>query len=272
MQAATGGGTLQQRIDVLTQLHGDDSETLRTEVSKLLQQEGSAVPYGSSPGTPGPSNQQGPSGSSTPLASSRSSRNSKPLKPFSTPLQQPRGTPQPSYSQRTSSSLNPNRAAPPPPTRVPLSTNAVPVPPLTGITDARYQAMYTTFPSRMRLGTSSLMQPHALPNPSKAPVVEAPPPIIGKRSRAAVNYAELEGTAPVVIEEEDTGGMMPKKALNVSISLPPTPAEPAPKQVWGDGKSYLGVLPPGNMVTVQPAIKTKHQVLFVLHFGSIRTC
>jgi chromatin structure-remodeling complex subunit SFH1 len=99
------------------------------------------------------------------------------------------------------------------------------------------------------------MQPNALAASGKG---DNTPAAAGKRSRAAVNYAELEGLAADLVEEEPKGGMVPKRGL-VPGTLGGGAVEA--KQAWGDGKSYLGVLPPGNMVIVQQAIKTKHQVL-----------
>jgi len=84
----------------------------------------------------------------------------------------------------------------------------------------------------------------------------------GKRQRSTVNYAELGQISDA--DDDDTDdprskrgvsgvpGMQPKKSL-VEGQL----------QMWGDGKSYLGVLPPANMVTVQPAVKTKHAASYV---------
>lgn len=85
----------------------------------------------------------------------------------------------------------------------------------------------------------------------------------GKRQRSTVNYAELGQLSDA--DDDDTDeprskrgvsgvpGMQPKKSL-VEGQL----------QMWGDGKSYLGVLPPANMVTVQPAVKTKHAASYVI--------
>lgn len=259
MSASTPNVDLQQRINVLRTQYGDNSEGLRDAVAQLLQREGlgqtslGGSSYGAAPSTPVAGLSQ--AGASTPLLhSSRSGRIIKPSKPFTTPAAAARPSPYPASHHRPSSSLNPNRAPPPPP-RLPLSTSAAPVPPLTAITETRYQAQYTTYPSRMRLGTSSLMQPNALAASGKG---DNTPAAAGKRSRAAVNYAELEGISAEVAEEEPKGGMVPKRGL-----VPGTPGGAAveAKQAWGDGKSYLGVLPPGNMVIVQQAIKTKHQVL-----------
>ncbi|GAA5850750.1 hypothetical protein JCM5353_000220 [Sporobolomyces roseus] len=215
-------------------------------------------------------------GTSTPT--SRSGRSIRPVKQYVTqtqPQSAPTKPPRPS-------TLNPhahsNRNGNPPPIKHQLASTPHPVLPLTRITQPPHQAkqaMFTTYPTRMRLGTSSLMQPSALaPAAALQAAVEAGQPIRGsgastpvggggglggggKRQRSTVNYAELGQISDA--DDDDTDdprskrgvsgvpGMQPKKSL-VEGQL----------QMWGDGKSYLGVLPPANMVTVQPAVKTKH--------------
>lgn len=206
----------------------------------------------------------------------RSGRASKQTKPF-VPLAGP------TRVARPSSSLNPNNlppAPPPPPQQHPLSDSPKVVFPLTRITgpgNEAKQATFTTYPTRMRLGTSSLMQPNAFASQAQAatpaPGTGANTPMGGvKRQRTTVNYAELEQFPDVLdemISDEEGGpprkrgpsgtpGLQPKKNL---LSGAVTPAKP---EVWGDGKSYLGSLPPGNLVQVQPVKQTKHLPTYVL--------
>lgn len=251
----TPSNHLQQRIDVLRAQHGE-TPALQEAVARLLQSEGGVggatqgyTAYGAGPSTP----QAGLHGASTP--SSRSGRAIKPVKHFTTPGPASRSTPQPGQHYRPSSSLNPHahRPAPPPAARVPLSSDTAPVPPLTAIADPRYQAQYSTYPARMRLGTSALMQPNVFAASGKGDAAAPPPPGAGKRARASVNYAELEGMAGDE-QEEARDGLVPKRGLM------PGQSGGEPNVVWGDGKSYLGAMPPGNMVVVQPAIRTKHGV------------
>ena len=221
-------------------------------------------------------------GSSTPV--SRSGRFIRPVKQYVTQTQ-PQSAPS---KPPRSSVLNPHhqnssRNANPPSIKHQLATTPQPVLPLTRITQTPHQAkqaMFTTYPTRMRLGTSSLMQPSALaPAAALQAAVEAGQPVRGsgtstpigggggvaggKRQRSTVNYAELGQLSDA--DDDDTDeprskrgvsgvpGMQPKKSL-VEGQL----------QMWGDGKSYLGVLPPANMVTVQPAVKTKHAASYVI--------
>ncbi|GAA5925861.1 Sfh1p [Sporobolomyces koalae] len=210
---------------------------------------------------------------STPTTS-RSGRAIKPVKQYQI-QHQPQSQSSSSRPSR-SSALNPNSSSRSVPVRHQLGTTAHPVLPLTRITQAGHegkQGMFTSYPTRMRLGTSSLMQPSALA-PAAAAVQAAVEggvptrgsgtstpiglgPGAGKRQRSTVNYAELGQISDPEDDDPDeprskrgtsgVPGIVPKKAL-VERDLQP----------WGDGKSYLGVLPPGNMVTVQPAVKTRH--------------
>ena len=174
-------------------------------------------------------------------------------------------TPAGGYARPGSSSLNPN--APRAPTRVQLSSSALPVPPLSRIAEPRFQAMYSTYPARMRLGTSSLMQPNAFAASGTGTSTPGPP-VSSKRSRV-INYAEIEGLEDSEDESNDSdvkaakraafGGMVPKRVLALGGG------STEKDKVWGDGKSYLGVLPPGNLVVVQSVKPTKHVPLCVLH-------
>ncbi|GAA5978127.1 hypothetical protein JCM5350_007405 [Sporobolomyces pararoseus] len=250
------------------------------------------------------------SGMNTPTTTtSRSGRAIKPVKQY-----------QPSSSQSQSSrpskpsSLNPNavtnntrgggggggnKESVVVNTKFQLSNSNQPVLPLTKITQtsSTQQAMFTTYPTRMRLGTTSLMQPAAVqPSPlsqqTQTPLdsgTSTPTAILGgKRQRSTVNYAELgqlsdgngefdgddfmEEAAPSSSSRSKRGAsssiipsIVPKKSLVPNSTLPETPqpvqAQQQQFQIWGDGKSYLGVLPPGNLVTVQPITahsKTRH--------------
>ena len=91
----------------------------------------------------------------------------------------------------------------------------------------------------MRLGTSSLMQPNALAASGRGETgaASANP---NKRART-VNYSDLAGEGDFDGDEEGRvrgGGRE--------------------REVWGDGRSYLGVLPPGSLVRVQEAKPTRH--------------
>ncbi|GJN90717.1 hypothetical protein Rhopal_003731-T1 [Rhodotorula paludigena] len=218
--------------------------------------------------------------------STRSGRQVKPVKPYTAPAQ----------PTRARSSLNPHKnaaahaaalaaaaaAGPPlPPQRHPLSAGTGAVPPLTRITgrgNEAKQALFTTYPARMRLGTSSLVQPSALGKDGPAAGKDAAgtgsagtgasTPIItgSRRVRSTVNYADLENLDDPEDDsdaEHGAGGRLKRggsgtpgvAAKKAKVETPK--AEPKP-EVWGDGKSYLGVLPPGNLVQVQPVKATKH--------------
>lgn len=180
-------------------------------------------------------------------------------------IQQQLQSQQPHFS-RPSSSLNPN-AFRPPPKAMPLSSSHLPVPPLSKISDSRYQALYTTYPARMRLGTSSLMQPNFLAASGNG--TNTPGPGDRKRGRNAVNYAELEGMEDSELDGDDLEGrsrrasintsgiaaMVPKRNLGIVGAVSNSGGD---KTIWGDGKSYIGVSPPGNLVIVQAAKPAKH--------------
>lgn len=275
--------SLQEKITVLSQQFGNDSTGLRHAVDQLVQahklQLGQQTSYQSAPSASTSANPSANStsvgggggatgsGQATPPVQAMSSRG-RPIRasqPYgaapTTPLVpslNPRSSTPSSHANppRVSSSLNPHayRA----PTRVPLSNSALPVPPLSRVSEDRFQAMYTTYPARMRLGVSPLMQPNYLAaagngSTSTPGGAERGSSGIGnKRVRTAVNYAEIEGG----VGEEEEGGMVPKRALGLLQT-----GAGAEKAVWGDGKSYLGVLPPGDLVVVQQAKLTKYQTL-----------
>ncbi|KAI5474587.1 chromatin structure-remodeling complex subunit SFH1 [Pseudohyphozyma bogoriensis] len=258
--------TLQQQIDALKPHYPNDQEGLRRAVESLIARDhaqrqalGGAIPsyppHPSTPGpsTPGPSTSAAGGGTATPTVSSRG-RVIKPTKPFITPIAAPRPTPPPATlppptAHPRPSSLNPN-APPRPPARFPLSTatNDAPVPPLSRIAHPRYQSLYSTYPARLRLGTSSLMQPNSFASSSSGP--SSQPTATGKRSRTTINYAELE-MAQMEDSEDDGNDSATKRAMLGKKAA-------AGGGQWGDGKSYLGVLPPGRMVVVQAVKPTKH--------------
>jgi chromatin structure-remodeling complex subunit SFH1 len=217
------------------------------------------------------------SGMSTPIATtSRSGRAIKPVKQYQT-QSTPQSLPTSSRPPRPSA-LNPHassRGVAVPPIKHQLGTTAHPVLPLTRITQTGHegkQAMFTSYPTRMRLGTSSLMQPSALaPAAALQGAIDggvgpargsgASTPIggggAGKRQRSTVNYAELGQLSDA--DDDDTDEPRSKRgASGVPAIVPKSSLVQRDLQPWGDGKSYLGVLPPGNMVTVQPAVKTRH--------------
>ena len=190
----------------------------------------------------------------------------RPIKPAkridsAAPGFRPHDSPLPGFPQR---GMGSNRFQQPPNGKIPLSSLGISVPPLSAITDPRYQAMYTTYPSRMRLGTSSLMQPNYLAvstNAGDASAGTSAP----RRPRHVVNYAEIEGLEDSEDETNDVEGVHTRKR--------PAPPGMVPKRnggesetskpQWGDGKSYLGVPAPEHLVLVQRATPTKHGNLSV---------
>lgn len=251
------------QLTALAQQYGTDDAGFKQAVNAVTQREraaGVAQGMGAFQANPQPSRAQAQP-APTPGMSSRG-RPLKPTKPYSSPAPIPRASPAPAFQpatpstsfSRPPSSLNPNVHRMP--TRIPLSTAPTPVPPLSRISDPRYQGYYSTYPARMRLGTSSLMQPNAL---SASGTGSNTPSAAGnKRSRTIINYAEIEGLEESEDESNDSdarggkrmAGMVPRRALGLQGV--------GDKAVWGDGKSYLGVLPPGNLVIVQAARLTKH--------------
>lgn len=200
------------------------------------------------------------SSTSTPQISSRG-RQIKPARRIDPTAPPPRyyDSPASHYSNRG------NTTSRPPTAKVPLSSLGLSVPPLSLIADARYQAMYTTYPSRMRLGTSSLMQPNYLAvstnggDPATTASGSAP-----RRPRHVINYAEIEGLEDSEDETNDNEGMGTRKRPAPPGMVPKRQGESdTSKAQWGDGKSYLGVPPPEHLVIVQRATTTKHGNLSV---------
>ena len=257
--------SLQQRIDALGVQHGTNTPEFHAAVHVLMAQNHGPTPTTSAysyPATPSSLHQ---ASQGTPQVSSRG-RTIKPSKPFSQMQSTPKGPPPttatPAFARAGSSSLNPN--APRPSTRVPLSHSGVPVPPLTRVADSRFQALHSTYPSRMRLGTSSLMQPNAFA--ASGTGTSTPGPVASSKRARVINYAEIEGLDDSDDESNDAevkarravfGGMVPKRLMALAGG------GDGKEKVWGDGKSYLGVLPPGNLVVVQSVKPTKHVALCV---------
>lgn len=178
---------------------------------------------------------------------------------------------------------------------------------------ASTQALMSTFPSRIRLGTSTLMQPSVLSQPKEAaprpsvvpaappqapapaptpttqapstPVPEIPPEYgLGRRARAqAVNYSE---SGPLDFEE-DIKDQSPAPEANLTsrgrslASRKDSKHQPLAStssailtngkdkearqqsavqavQKWIPPRSYLDSAPPGNLVLVEPAKRTRH--------------
>ncbi|GAA5941229.1 hypothetical protein JCM3775_006654 [Rhodotorula graminis] len=238
---------------------------------------------------------------SSAVGSTRSGRQVKPVKPYTAPTQPIRARSglnplSKAHAHAAIAAANTPLGPPPPPQRHPLSLAPGAVPPLTRITghgNERKQAMFTTFPARMRLGTSTLVQPN-VPGPSSSNAAAKEPtssagtgantPILApgtRRIRSTVNYADLEnldddldldsdapGAADArkrgasgtpagsrkrgALAEQQAGGGTPGPGQQQTAKVDGKP------EVWGDGKSYLGVLPPGNLVQVQPTKGTKH--------------
>ena len=143
--------------------------------------------------------------------------------------------------------------------------------PLTAINNPNYQSMFTTYPTRMRLGTTSLMQPNYLAG-KDSNLSQSNGNL--KRSRTAVNYAEMEANGAG--EDSDEDSMESDSARQHRKKYIPTPSlgaalhrkqfesaghqsvETIEEANWGDGKSYLGVTPPANLILVQKANTTRH--------------
>lgn len=245
------------------------------------------------------------SGSTTPASgATRSGRVVKPVKPYTAPVQPARGSSARVMQGGAARSLvgggHANAAVPtgppPPPQRHPLALTLSAVPPMTRITgpgNEAKQAIFTTYPARMRLGMSTLMQPNAFAAAAPASAATSngtsagaggasgtgganTPVVPGKRQRTTINYADFENLDDLLDGDEDDdhhpnnnnnararrGQSSTPAAQQVRGKVAATPAAAPPKpEYWGDGKSYLGALPPGNLVQVQPVKTTKHLAL-----------
>ncbi|KAM0752653.1 SNF5-domain-containing protein [Meredithblackwellia eburnea MCA 4105] len=305
MQAPT---SLQSAINLLAQQYGPNTKEYHQQVSAFLQAHAVAInphlppPVLAPPSAPVPVPVPAPQ-SQTPTPVSSRGRLLRPTKPFTTTPSTPRPrhqTPpgagsasssslvQQQQQQQQSSHLNPYQ---PPriPTRfqlggssdevVPPLSSICPPPPGSGAdTTSRFQAMFTTLPARMRLGTSGLMQPSlfggggdkdSLGGASGAGGAGLGAPTGGEREGSkrarTVNYAEMAGED--FGDDDDFGGGgggrrgLPKRVVALaSGSVGNDKPHATDKTVWGDGKTYLGTLPPGNLVVVQQAKGTRHVV------------
>lgn len=155
----------------------------------------------------------------------------------------------------------------------PLSSNSAPHKPQTAI--APGQALHTTFPSRMRMGVSSLMQPLPPPGDNSDPMfgrsVAAPVDYgFGSRrsGRATANqrrYVEEASDADDDSEDDDNGSGTP---LRIRASSPrrqaaggssrATPAQGPPSEPPEIPGQRLGLPPPANKLSVKRASKTPH--------------
>lgn len=149
----------------------------------------------------------------------------------------------------------------------PLTRKTEPLPPFHPVHHG--QARATTYPSRLRLGTTSLLQPLGQNGQvAGGGGASAASAIIAKRTRGtAINYAELEtldDPAPSPDSDDDgqttaRGRRLAAKrkqeaAANAAATPPPEKKAPA-----GGGRSFLGQVVPPNLIHVEQARKTRHQ-------------
>lgn len=132
------------------------------------------------------------------------------------------------------------------------------------------QASLTTYPSRMRFGVSSLVQPGAT-SIATADANGASTPGGGSGGGGnggqggtgrgkGINYAELDG--PDSEDEEYTvRSNNRKKSSASSMGMVPKRGILHDGIVGGDGNSYLGGSMPEDLISAQRAIPTKHRYL-----------
>lgn len=153
----------------------------------------------------------------------------------------------------------------------PMSDTPAPVRPFQPI--GRGQAKFTTFPSRMKCGVTTLMQP--VPEGPDFAVYAPPAATSGRRSEAvAANTSRSTGrraaAARLVYREESEheseeeseeaesegeGGEEKEEGEGKD------PQEDSKEEPEEEKRNYLGLPPPGNKVMVQPAITTAHSYL-----------
>ena len=158
-----------------------------------------------------------------------------------------------------------------------------PLPPFTPLHDT-LQAGMTTYPSRVKLGTTNLMQP--------IPIKNVKPEVLtyvqhgGRRNRSAINYAEVENLDPEPdmdasdLDEAETQNLtargrqmyLQKKqaekeaaaaAAGSNRSTPQPQAQPEPRLPKAPAKSFLGKDVPGNLVIAEPAKRARHVYPYV---------
>ncbi|KDN35410.1 hypothetical protein K437DRAFT_260377 [Tilletiaria anomala UBC 951] len=143
----------------------------------------------------------------------------------------------------------------------PLSNTSAPVPPFHMI--GKGQALHTTFPSRMKVGVTTLMQPTP-----EGPDLYVPPALPGRRgaevsTRAGVQprraaaartyYHEDSGEDDD--EEEDESEEDARKGGQDAKAG--TPAEGEAEEE--SKKNFLGLPPPGNKIMIQGVQRTRHE-------------
>ncbi|KAH8928229.1 SNF5-domain-containing protein [Atractiella rhizophila] len=150
-----------------------------------------------------------------------------------------------------------------------ITTSTDPLPPYHPVGTG--QARFTTYPNRLKLGTTGLVQPLAA---KEVPLGFAPAAggggggggtgtptasssVLGKRQRTVVNYAEIEGPDDDESDDSDytgegRGGRRRRTAAKVQEQKT---SEDMP---WGEGRNFLGAKPPGNLIYSKVAPRTQH--------------
>lgn len=176
----------------------------------------------------------------------------------------------------------------------PLTKKEDPAPAYTPLSSTS-QAKYTTYPSRLKLGCTMLMQPITQSNSSSklsgiTDLAALHAYGAGKRTRTQVSYAEVEqlddpvedvpsgedefGTATTargrvlaqqkrVTSTDGTNtpaGMSTRGTSNANLTQAQIAAALAPP-----AKSWLGQAVPGNLIMIEPARRTRHVYAFVVY-------
>ena len=140
------------------------------------------------------------------------------------------------------------------------------------------QALHTTYPSRLRTGSTLLMQPILSASSAVQGAGDGGPRSGGgtvSRSRRslAINYAEPpsgdEGLDAGAIDSEDSdfiasGGV--RTSIRRAGRPPGTPYGRGTPQPGGSGEldqSYLGMIPPSRFIIPKPVLPTAHEYLYV---------
>ena len=140
------------------------------------------------------------------------------------------------------------------------------------------QALHTTYPSRLRTGSTLLMQPNL--NATSAALGAGDGGLRGgggaagrSRRSTAINYAEPpsadEGLDAGAIDSDDSD-FVASGGVRTSIrraGRPPggTPyGRGTPQPASGElDQSYLGMIPPSRFITAKPVLPTAHEYLYV---------